>query len=164
MTTVIPKAVEVFNADYRAFAQVSWMDAVKLLLRDAVHVIETHNPAVHIHSPSLVVELPVSVVLKKYANRPYKRPDVSKATRDGVLKRDKNTCGYCGGRATTIDHILPKSRGGEDTWLNLISACGSCNGFKRDRTPEEAGMSLLWEPYIPREKDRFASFNDPVPA
>ena len=164
MTKALPKTVELFNADYRSFAQVAWVKAVQLILRDEVHVIETHSPAVHIHSPSLVVELPASVVLKKYANRPYKKLDVSKATRDGVLKRDKNTCGYCGGRATTIDHVHPKSRGGEDTWVNLIAACESCNGFKRDRTPEEAGMTLLWEPYLPREKDRFAKFSETVKA
>lgn len=155
MTTMMPRTVEVFNADYRAFAQVSWMDAVRLLLRDAVHVIETHSPAVHIHSPSLVVELPAAVVLKQYAHRPYKKLDASCATRDGILLRDKKRCGYCGDKANTIDHVLPRSRGGTDSWYNLIAACESCNGRKANRTPQEAGMTLLWEPYFPSEKDTF---------
>lgn len=159
MTTAIPRSVEVFNADYRAFGYVSWMDAVRLIMRDAVFVVETHSPAVHIHSPSRVVELPASVVLKKYAHRPYKKIDTHNATRDGILTRDKHTCAYCGGKATTIDHILPRSRGGGDTWMNLIAACTSCNGFKRDRTPDEAGMRLRWQPYVPQEKDRFLNFD-----
>ena len=159
MTTVIPPSVEVFNADYRAFGHVTWMDAIRLLMRDAVHVVETHSPAVHIHSPSQVMELPVSVVLKKYAHRPFKPINDSRATRAGVLERDHNTCAYCGRRATTIDHVLPKSRGGGDTWTNLVAACQVCNGKKADRTPEEAGMKLSWQPYIPREKDRFLDFS-----
>lgn len=146
------RMVEVFNADYRAHAQIPWTRAVQLILRDKVHIVERHSPAVHICSPSQVIELPVSVVLKCYAHRPYKR---AVATRDGVLRRDKHVCAYCGGRGTTIDHVLPKSRGGGDTWTNLVAACERCNGRKADRTPHEAGMTLLWEPYEPRERDRF---------
>ncbi|BBY53988.1 HNH endonuclease [Mycobacterium koreense] len=156
MTATIPISVEVFNADYRAFATVGWMDAVRLMLRDAVHVIETHTPAVHVHSPSVVIELPASVVLKRYAHRPYRPVQVERATREGVLVRDKHTCAYCGGRANTIDHVLPRSKGGGDGWLNLVAACEACNGRKGDAAPQERGMRLLWEPYVPREKDRFA--------
>ena len=155
MTTVMPRTVEVFNADYRAFGEVSWMDAVRLILRDAVHIVEHHSPAVVLRSPSMELELPASVVLKKYAHRPYRKLD-AKASRADVLRRDKNTCGYCGAKATTWDHILPKSRGGAEVWLNLVAACAPCNGRKADRTPEEAGMKLLWEPYVPRERDLFA--------
>ena len=54
-----------------------------------------------------------------------------------------------------MDHIEPASRGGQDTWLNLVAACAPCNGRKSDRTPEEAGMRLLWEPYEPRDRDRY---------
>lgn len=160
MTTAIPRTVEVFNADYRSFAQVSWMDAVRLLLRNAAHVIETHSPVVHIHSPSLVVELPSAVVLKQYAHRPYRKFDASLATRERVLLRDKKRCGYCGDTAETVDHVLPRSRGGTDSWFNLISACGPCNGRKANRTPQEANMPLLWEPYLPSEKDTFFTPSD----
>lgn len=75
-------------------------------------------------------------------------------SKQGVLKRDKFTCGYCSktsaeGAKLTHDHILPKSRGGKDSWANSIAACVSCNGEKADRTPEEAGMPLLFQPTIP---------------
>lgn len=155
MTMALPATVEVFNADYRLFGTVSWMDAVRLILRDAVHIVERHSPAVHVHSPSLTVELPASVVLKSYAYRPYTRPETRFAHRDRIMERDRRTCAYCGGRAATIDHVLPRSRGGGDTWINLVAACSPCNGRKDDRTPEEAGMKMLWEPYIPEDKDRF---------
>lgn len=155
MTTALPTTVEVFNADYRIFGTVSWMDAVRLLLRDAAHIVESHCPPVHVHSPSLTVELPASVVLKSYAHRPYTCPENRFAHRDRILERDRRTCAYCGGRAATIDHLLPRSRGGGDTWLNLVAACAPCNGSKADRTPEEAGMKLLWEPYVPRTRERF---------
>ncbi len=151
----LPTTVEVFNADYRRFGTVSWMDAVRLILRDAVHVVESHCPAVHISSPSTTVEIPASVVLKRYAHRPYRRTAHHYAPRDLVLKRDRHTCAYCGGRADTIDHVLPRSRGGGNAWINLVAACSPCNGRKDDRTPQEAGMKLLWEPYVPEDKDRF---------
>ena len=76
----------------------------------------------------------------------YRQPAVS---RKGVLKRDRHRCAYCGAHATTIDHVLPKSRGGGMTWVNLVAACTPCNGTKKNRTPDEAGMPLLFKPYVP---------------
>lgn len=75
-------------------------------------------------------------------------------TKQGVLKRDNHTCGYCRktsaeGAKLTHDHIIPSSRGGTNTWMNAITACTSCNGKKADRTPEEAEMPLLFQPTIP---------------
>lgn len=61
----------------------------------------------------------------------------------GVLERDGHTCQYCNAKAYTIDHVLPKSRGGTNSPRNLVACCGRCNGRKGDRTPEEAGMPLL---------------------
>lgn len=69
------------------------------------------------------------------------RGDWSKL-RDRILKRDCRICGYCGGRATAVDHIIPRSRGGSNEVSNLISACKSCNSTKNDKTPEEAGMVI----------------------
>ena len=126
---------------------------MRLILRGAVYVIDVHSPAVHIHSPSLVIELPVSVALREYVHVPYKADNG--VTRDGVLRRDQHICAYCGGRADTVDHILPRSRGGGDTWFNLVAACQSCNGLKGDRTPQEAGMTMIREPFEPKERDRF---------
>lgn len=64
------------------------------------------------------------------------------ASRRGVLERDEHRCVYCGDEATTIDHVLPASRGGRSTWGNLVAACGPCNEYKADRTPEELGWAF----------------------
>jgi CRISPR/Cas system Type II protein with McrA/HNH and RuvC-like nuclease domain len=75
-----------------------------------------------------------------------------KINRQRLYRRDNHECGYCGSkRNLTIDHIIPKSRGGQNTWMNLVTCCSSCNRLKDDRTPEEAGMKLnikLYEPTI----------------
>jgi 5-methylcytosine-specific restriction endonuclease McrA len=79
---------------------------------------------------------------------PYKKVVL---TRKNILRRDAYRCGYCGrgDLRLTIDHIIPKARGGTDSWDNLISACTICNNKKSDRTPEEANMSLLSKPFKP---------------
>jgi 5-methylcytosine-specific restriction endonuclease McrA len=145
--------VEVYNADYRVLSRIPWQQAVRLILRGAVYVINVHSPSVHIHGPSLVIELPVSVALREYVHIPYNAHN--RVTRDGVLRRDRHICAYCGGYADTVDHMLPRCRGGGDTWFNLVAACQSCNGLKGDRTPQEAGMTMIREPFEPKERDRF---------
>lgn len=70
-------------------------------------------------------------------------------SRENVRRRD-GECAYCGGPPTTVDHILPSSRGGATSWMNLVAACQLCNGFKDDRTPAEAGMVLHLTPFEPR--------------
>ena len=76
-----------------------------------------------------------------------------------LFRRDRMTCAYCGQRFThrelSCEHIVPLSRGGRWAWMNLVSACGPCNGRKADRTPEEAGMPLMYLPYVP---SRFEDF------
>jgi 5-methylcytosine-specific restriction endonuclease McrA len=65
------------------------------------------------------------------------------------MNRDGHSCGYCGGQASTIDHVTPRSRGGKNTFANTVAACGGCNQRKGDRTPAEAGMRLRVEPVAP---------------
>ncbi|GAB5899092.1 HNH endonuclease [Mycolicibacterium mageritense] len=154
MTALVPNlTVEVYNADYRVLSRIPWQEAVRLILRDVVYVIDLHTPAVHVHGPSLVIELPISVALREYAHIPYRPSD--RATREGVLRRDGFVCVYCGARADTVDHVLPRCRGGGDGWFNLVAACQPCNGKKGDRTPQEAGMAMSREPFEPKQRDRF---------
>jgi len=74
-----------------------------------------------------------------------------------LFRRDRQICGYCGGEFSyfrlTRDHILPLSRGGRDTWMNVVTACRHCNGMKRNRTPEEAGVELIYAPYVPNKAE-----------
>ena len=76
-----------------------------------------------------------------------------------LFRRDRMTCAYCGQRfqerELQCEHVLPESRGGRWAWMNLVTACGVCNRRKADRTPEEAGMPLVYLPYVP---SRFESF------
>jgi hypothetical protein len=93
---------------------------------------------------------PLKLRLVKYVKMAYNKlyaPAI--VSRHNVLTRDNRKCAYCGGKATTIDHITPKSKGGGMTWTNLISACQKCNNKKDNRTPEEAHMPLLFKPYVP---------------
>ena len=73
-----------------------------------------------------------------------------KINRHRIYKRDNHECVYCSSkRNLTIDHIIPKSKGGQNTWLNLITCCSSCNRLKGDRTPEEANLTMRYSPYEP---------------
>ena len=74
-----------------------------------------------------------------------------------LFRRDRHVCAYCGGEFSflrlTRDHILPMSRGGRDSWMNVVTACRHCNGVKRNHTPEEAGVQLLYAPYVPNKAE-----------
>src|SRR6056300_20630 len=73
-----------------------------------------------------------------------------KVGRKRIMKRDGNKCGYCGSTHNlTIDHIIPRSRGGDNSWINLVTCCHRCNGKKDNKTPKEAGMKLLVKVYEP---------------
>jgi hypothetical protein len=80
------------------------------------------------------------------------------ADREIVFARDKYICAYCANRfergGVTVDHIMPRSRGGKNTWMNCVTACRRCNSTKDDMTPEEAGMPLVYVPYAPTVHER----------
>ena len=77
----------------------------------------------------------------------WKLPPVN---RRGILRRDHNSCQYCGStKNLTLDHVIPRSRGGRHTWENVVAACSECNGRKGNRTPTEAGMPLRTKPKAP---------------
>lgn len=146
--------VLLLNASYEVLSFVSWQRAATLLACDHAYVFES-IPGEFIRSPQLVLPAPVSIVLTEWVNVPYRQfGDSDNAARMAVLRRDGFVCGYCGGKGSTVDHILPRSRGGLDTYTNLITACAPCNQTKDDRTPDEAGMPLLWQPYDPRGHDK----------
>jgi 5-methylcytosine-specific restriction endonuclease McrA len=86
--------------------------------------------------------------LRQFVRVPYRQVPLS---RRNVFHRDSHICQYCGrgDQPLSIDHVLPRSRGGSDTWENVATACLSCNVRKANRTPREAGMPLLWEPRRP---------------
>jgi hypothetical protein len=86
--------------------------------------------------------------LLRYVNGPYRRS--VPVSRRAVFGRDGNRCQYCGGPAESIDHVLPRSKGGDHSWENVVACCRSCNVRKADRTPLEAGLQLAERPAPPR--------------
>jgi len=143
------------NAAYQVITRVAWQRAITLVVMDLVVVVENHpNDVIH-SAGGLAIPLPTIVRQRRYSHVPgVGRPRGETATRAGVMKRDRWTCGYCGGKASTIDHVMPRSRNGSLTcWTNLIAACEPCNGDKGDRTPVEWGRKLLWMPGPPNNRD-----------
>lgn len=129
--------VLVINADLGPLHRVSLRHAVRMLVR---RVAEVHEA-----KPDRVIgvyPVPTVVRLVRYVVTRWRYSAGPAWSRSGVLNRDNHVCGYCDGPATTVDHILPRSRGGRNSWLNTIAACGGCNQRKGDRTPAEAGMRL----------------------
>lgn len=121
--------------------------ALVLVLMDKAEVVENSNSVVH--SQHLKMNLPSIVRLQRYVSPPRRGRSIP-LTRRTVVARDGGKCAYCGGIATTIDHIEPRSKGGPHSWENVVAACEPCNHRKRDRTPEQAKMPLLHQPSRPR--------------
>ena len=150
--------VLLLNASYEPLRVVSVKRAVSLLMRGVVDGVD--GVAARLRTPSTVFEVPSVLRLRYYVNVPQRGAAWS---RRGVLSRDDHTCIYCGARLgdkrgrqriartdLTIDHLVPRSRGGGSTWGNTACACRWCNHRKADRMPHEAGMRLSWEPKTPR--------------
>lgn len=136
--------VLVINADLGPLHRVSLRHAIRMLVRQVAEVHEAEpDRLIGVFPRPTVVRLVRYIVTKwRYSSGPaWSRP--------GVIARDGGRCGYCGTRATTVDHITPRSRGGRNTWKNTVAACGPCNQRKGDRTPAEAGMALRVKPAAP---------------
>ncbi len=136
----------VLNAGYEPLAVVSFKRALVLVMNEKATVIERveGDPVWGITGG---YDRPAVILLTRYVRVPGGRR--VPVTRRGVLRRDGHRCAYCGKAASTIDHVLPRSRGGKDTWENLVACCLRCNNIKGDRTPQEMGWSLRVAPKAP---------------
>ncbi len=152
----IHRGMLVLNASFEALHEIHAERAVVLLLSGAAETVADREPYFPIRSKHVEIALPETIRLTRYVYLEHRVlvHDESRATLPAILRRDRYRCGYCAGWARTVDHIRPRSRGGPNTWANLIAACGPCNTYKADRTPEEAGMRLLWEPKAPNDMER----------
>jgi 5-methylcytosine-specific restriction endonuclease McrA len=142
------KQVLVLNTGYEPLSLVSVRRAVVLVLHEKAELVESTQQMIHAASRALPV--PLVIRLLHYVRLPHRRVP---PTRIAVMLRDANTCQYCGDRpgapALTVDHVLPRSRGGKHAWENLATACKRCNQRKSNLTPEEAGMQLRQRPFEP---------------
>ncbi|MEM9511092.1 MAG: HNH endonuclease [Cyanobacteria bacterium P01_E01_bin.48] len=135
--------VLVLNASYEPLNIATWQRAVVLLLKGKAEQVEHNGRYIYPDFP-----LPTVIRLRNYITVPYKQIPL---TRRNVLYRDEHQCQYCGchNDELTLDHVLPRSRKGGDTWENVVAACVRCNIKKGNRTPQEAGMPLLRQPRRP---------------
>jgi len=154
----VTAGVLLLNASYEPLAVVTRRRAVSLLMRGRVEA--ACEDVTEVQGCNGVLQIPVVIRLRYYVNVPQRGATWS---RKAVLRRDAFTCAYCGVRAGderrgrvltqqdfTLDHILPVSRGGKNSWGNTVCACFECNQRKANRLPHEAGMHLRWEPKTPR--------------
>jgi 5-methylcytosine-specific restriction endonuclease McrA len=138
----------VLNATYEPLSVVPARRAACLVLAEKAEVIE--HDGTFMRSESLILSSPLVIRLHYVVKVPFHRRTA--LSRRAVFARDEHRCQYCGAHADSIDHVLPRSRGGPNEWENVAAACRPCNAHKRDRTPEEANMRLAREPRVPREQ------------
>jgi 5-methylcytosine-specific restriction endonuclease McrA len=143
-------SVLVLNASYEPLHVVSVRRAVVLLLTEKAQIVEAAQATLRSEHVTLPVPLVIRLVTYVRIPRRWRLP----VSRRGVLARDAYTCQYCGhqpGKALlTVDHVVPRSRGGGKSWENLVAACGPCNRRKGGRLPVEANMRLITQPAAPR--------------
>ena len=143
----------VLNADYRPLSYYplslwSWQDAIKAVFLERVNIVSEYEAVVR--SPSAQMRLPSVVSLKTYI-RPTRNPAF---TRFNVFLRDRFSCQYCGAQEDlTFDHLVPRSKGGQTTWQNVVTACAPCNLQKGNKTAREAHMVPFQHPYRPSLQD-----------
>ena len=138
-------ATLLLNATFEPLCVVSSRRAIVLVLAEKAEPVDSAADVVHAETISLAV--PVVVRLTRYVRVPF--PTTVPLSRRAVFTRDGQTCVYCGGSATSIDHVVPRSRGGTHTWDNVVAACRRCNHTKADRSLAEMGWALPHPPRTP---------------
>lgn len=136
------------NATYEPLSVVPARRAACLVLSDKADLVA--HDGHELRSARLVLPSPSVIRLRYVVRVPYARRTAM--SRRALFARDDYRCQYCGGFADSLDHVVPRSRGGQHTWENVAAACRPCNLRKRDRTPTEAGMHLARPPRAPREQ------------
>jgi 5-methylcytosine-specific restriction endonuclease McrA len=140
------RSVLLLNQDYSPLSICSMEKAfILVFLNKAELLTEAEEGSIRTVTDSF--PMPAVIRLFRYINLPYRGVVLS---RQNVFKRDRFICQYCGNsKNLTLDHVVPRSKGGKTSWGNLVAACRRCNTMKGDRTPEDAGLRLLSKPHKP---------------
>ena len=142
------RRVLLLNATYEPLTALPLRRAIVMLICDKADVVHEDPSGAVIHSATRAVAVPSVIRLRSYVRVPY-RARVP-LTRAALMLRDRFCCAYCGGRADTVDHVIPRSRGGQHTWENCVACCSTCNHRKADQLLSELGWALRRAPTPPR--------------
>lgn len=140
------KSTLLLNASYEPLRVLSVKDAMRLLFKNKAHVIEESPYTFDTTYKSYPVPY---IIIMNYQVKVNHKAQERLYTRRGVLLRDNYECAYCGKHANTIDHVLPRSLGGVDSYENCVAACLSCNNKKSNLTLDQIGWKLRWVPKAP---------------
>lgn len=148
------------NASWEPIDIISWKSAFDLVYAEKASVLWTYPEEYKIRSQYLSWNYSSIIVLKKFSRRRPEKKDIVPSLK-AILIRDLYTCMYCGqklsSRIGTRDHIVPSSKGGKDSWLNLVACCKECQDKKADKTLAESGLKLIKQPKIPNLSERFSN-------
>jgi 5-methylcytosine-specific restriction endonuclease McrA len=143
---MINRRVLVLNQDFSPLSICSVQRAFLLVYLEKADLV-SKSEDMQLHTISRIFPMPAVIKLKVYVRIPYKGVVL---TRQNIFKRDNFQCQYCGtSQDLTLDHVIPKARGGKSTWSNLVTACKPCNTRKGDFMPEEIGFTIRNLPYRP---------------
>jgi 5-methylcytosine-specific restriction endonuclease McrA len=147
LTNLGAARVLILNASFEPLHVCSVKRAITLLMQEIAERVLDDDRV--LRSPTRVVPVPSIIRLRRYVRRPIRQRVAF--NRKNVFRRDDHTCQYCGTRGNdlTLDHVVPRSRGGPTSWENVVACCRDCNASKRDRTPAEARMHLRRSPNAP---------------
>lgn len=144
----VKRRVLLLNASYEPLTALPLRRAVVLLLCGKADVVHEDPSGLVLHSADRSVVVPSVIRLRTYVHIPYRAR--MPMTRAALMNRDRFRCAYCGARAETIDHVVPRSRGGDHSWENCVACCADCNHRKADKLVAELGWTLRCALVAPR--------------
>ena len=142
------RRVLLLNATFEPLTAVPLRRAVVLVVCGKAEVVHEDPTGLTLHAATTSMEVPSVIRLSTYVRVPY-RARVP-LTRAGLMFRDGHRCAYCGNKADTIDHVIPRSRGGAHSWQNCVACCAKCNHRKADRMVAELGWGMQVVPHVPK--------------
>jgi 5-methylcytosine-specific restriction endonuclease McrA len=142
------RRVLLLNSTYEPLTALPMRRAVIMLLCGKADVVHDDPSGPVIHSATRAITVPSVIRLRTYVRVPYRAR--IPMTRAALMHRDRFRCAYCGGKADTVDHVVPRSRGGEHTWENCVACCSTCNHRKADKMLSELGWALRMAPMPPK--------------
>ncbi len=157
---LMKRRVLVLNSSFEVLTYISWERAITHVISGVARVIDSDENTLLHTAGGLTFPYPSCIIMKNYVKVNWQpdRMDEDIAAKSAILTRDGFMCMYCGEHGSTIDHIVPQSQGGANTWENLVCACQSCNSLKADKSladfTRDTGLSLIREPFKPLKASR----------